>query len=198
MIRFAMGLLLAVACTQAMAVNKCTGADGKVVFQDAPCEGRGEPVKVWPSGPSPSSVSGPDDALQRARRQAELEGIHQRADIRAAIERGEPAVGMSRSQLEQALGAPDAVNADQQGGLRTEQLIFDRPGQSWYVITENGVVVSIQYRPSAKRERLGRAGRCPTPQEIRSMETSASSITLSERERLERLRQIGEARRCSR
>jgi hypothetical protein len=32
--------------------------------------------------------------------------------------------------------------------------------------------------------------------EIRSMETSASSITLSEKEKVERLRQIGEARRC--
>ena len=195
MIRIVIGLLLAVACTQAAAVNKCTGPDGKVVFQDAPCEGKGETVKVWSSGPSSPSGSGPDDALQRARRQAEIDGIHQRADIRAAIERGEPMVGMTRSQLEQALGAPDLVNADNDGGVVREQIIFERPGQAWYVYTENGVVTSIQNRPSVHRTR---AGRCPTPQEIRAMETSASSITLSERERMERLRQIGEARRCSR
>jgi hypothetical protein len=33
----------------AWAVNKCTGADGKVSFQDAPCEGAGEKVDVRPA-----------------------------------------------------------------------------------------------------------------------------------------------------
>lgn len=39
----------------AFAINKCTGADGKTVFQDAPCMGKGETVTVngacgWHSG----------------------------------------------------------------------------------------------------------------------------------------------------
>jgi hypothetical protein len=33
----------------AWAVNKCTGPDGKVSFQDAPCEGTGEKVDVRPA-----------------------------------------------------------------------------------------------------------------------------------------------------
>lgn len=33
----------------AWAVNKCTGADGKVSFQDAPCDGAGEKVDVRPA-----------------------------------------------------------------------------------------------------------------------------------------------------
>lgn len=37
----------------AWAVNKCTGADGKVSFQDAPCAGNGEQIDVRPaSGPA--------------------------------------------------------------------------------------------------------------------------------------------------
>lgn len=41
--------LLAVLCTQTWAVNKCTGADGKVSFQDAPCTANatGKTVKIW-------------------------------------------------------------------------------------------------------------------------------------------------------
>lgn len=40
------------------------------------------------------------------------------------------------------------------------------------------------------------AVRCLSATEIRNMETSASSITLGAAERSERLRQIGEAKRC--
>lgn len=36
------------------AINKCTGADGKTVFQDAPCAGKGEKIEVRPaSGNAP-------------------------------------------------------------------------------------------------------------------------------------------------
>lgn len=40
---------LAALSAPAWAVNKCTGPDGKVSFQDAPCAGRGEAIKVWTS-----------------------------------------------------------------------------------------------------------------------------------------------------
>lgn len=33
----------------AWAVNKCTGPDGKTVFQDAPCAGKGEKIEVRPA-----------------------------------------------------------------------------------------------------------------------------------------------------
>lgn len=44
--------LLALAAGQAHAINKCTGPDGKVVYQDAPCANTSQnkaPVKVWDS-----------------------------------------------------------------------------------------------------------------------------------------------------
>ena len=48
--------LASLATAPAAAVNKCTGADGKVQFQDAPCMGKGETITVRPaSGAAPSS-----------------------------------------------------------------------------------------------------------------------------------------------
>lgn len=44
--------LLALTClavSPVWAVNKCTGADGAVVFQDAPCAGKGEALTVRPA-----------------------------------------------------------------------------------------------------------------------------------------------------
>jgi len=57
-------LLILVAATAlaapAWAINKCTGPDGKVSFQDAPCEGQGARIDVRPAaGPArPASLSG--------------------------------------------------------------------------------------------------------------------------------------------
>ncbi len=42
------------AISPAWAINKCISADGKVVFQDAPCMGQGEKIEVRPaSGAAP-------------------------------------------------------------------------------------------------------------------------------------------------
>lgn len=39
------------------AINKCTGPDGKVAFQDAPCAGKGEKIEVRPaSGGAPTAI----------------------------------------------------------------------------------------------------------------------------------------------
>lgn len=47
-------LALALLAPPAWAVNKCTGADGRVTFQDAPCAGRGEALDIRPaSGMAP-------------------------------------------------------------------------------------------------------------------------------------------------
>lgn len=43
-----------IAAAPAWAINKCTGSDGKAVFQDAPCAGKGEEIVVRPaSGHAP-------------------------------------------------------------------------------------------------------------------------------------------------
>lgn len=53
---FAAALLMA---APAWAVNKCTGADGKAVFQDAPCAGKGEALDVRPASGHAGRVPSP-------------------------------------------------------------------------------------------------------------------------------------------
>lgn len=70
----------ALTCAQAWAINKCTGADGKVVFQDAPCAGRGEVLNVRPASghanmARPADVGAPQaaqPATPAAKRKAPL------------------------------------------------------------------------------------------------------------------------------
>jgi hypothetical protein len=49
--------LMAFAVSPAWAVNKCTGPDGKVVFQDAHCAGKGETITVRPASGAGSAQS---------------------------------------------------------------------------------------------------------------------------------------------
>ncbi|RYF51220.1 MAG: DUF4124 domain-containing protein [Comamonadaceae bacterium] len=92
--RFALCALVLGFVAPAWAVNKCTGADGKVSFQDAPCAGEGEKIEVRPAmqgatpiPPSPSAAKegafGP--AWQR-RHYLQNQGVPQ---ARAAIERNQ-------------------------------------------------------------------------------------------------------------
>lgn len=49
----------------AAAINKCSGPDGKVVFQDAPCTGKGEKIVVKPAaGDAPASTSSSEGRMQ--------------------------------------------------------------------------------------------------------------------------------------
>lgn len=63
MIKRILALSAALVLTPAWSINRCTGADGKVVFQDAPCSGKGQRIDVRPSrGAAPSSSASPESA----------------------------------------------------------------------------------------------------------------------------------------
>ncbi|TAG44302.1 MAG: DUF4124 domain-containing protein [Betaproteobacteria bacterium] len=51
-------------CVPAMAINKCTGADGQTTFQDAPCAGKGEAIKVRPGSGNAPAVAMPAPTAQ--------------------------------------------------------------------------------------------------------------------------------------
>lgn len=123
---------LATACAMALAffslpaaaVNKCTGPDGTVTFQDAPCAGKGEAIKVRPASGSTSSVS-PLAAN--------------------AIAQGKVFVGMTAAEVRRSWGAPTKVNTTLSGGSRSEQWVYDRGNfRSQYVYLDNGIVRTIQ------------------------------------------------------
>ena len=189
-IRLALLALAWCVAPAAWAVNKCTGPDGAVIFQDTPCVGKGETLNLRP-GSGHSAASG---SANRAT--DDVAATNRRVETLGAIGRGEPLIGMTRGELDRAMGAPSRVNTGNYDGVQQDQLKYDRGGRTWYVYTEAGIVRSIQNNASTGP--APRSTRCPTALEIRAMETSASSITLSEPERVERLRQIGDARRCGR
>lgn len=182
------GLLM---CSPAWAVNKCTDAAGKVSFQDAPCAGKGETLTVRPSGGAVPPAT--TDAASMAA--AEIAAMNRRADIRAAIERREPMVGMTTAELQEAMGQPNRSNLANYNGAQHNQLIYERGARTYYVYTDGGYVKSVQDAEAAGGARRS-ATRCLSSTEIRALETSASSITLGDAERAERLRQISAAKRC--
>ncbi|MFT4241206.1 MAG: DUF4124 domain-containing protein [Acidovorax sp.] len=76
----------------AWAINKCTGADGKVSFQDAPCPGRGETIEARPAMQGATPIQAPPSATKEGafgaswqrKNYLQTQGVPQ---ARAALER---------------------------------------------------------------------------------------------------------------
>lgn len=184
-------LALAALAVPAGAVNKCKGADGKVEYQDAPCSGKGEHIDVRPA-------SGHSDAQAQVSAQRQLQKLQADNAMADAIRTHQPLVGMTEAQLEEAMGKPAQVNASNYSGVRNDQWVYYRPGETWYVYTRNGIVESIQYRPgssTASTVRV-RSGPCPSQHEINNAITSATSISLSDVEKAERWRMVRAMQDC--
>lgn len=182
-------LLTLTAAAPAWAVNKCIGPGGQVTFQDAPCAGQGERMDVKPA-------TGAHDAAADLDARVRLQRLKQQGDVAEAIRRGQPQVGMTEQQLKDAMGEPTTLNANNYGGRIRNQHVYQRPGETWYVYTQDGVVQSIQHRP--KTASASSARRCPSRMEIEAMETRASSISLSDRERAALQRELRDMRNCGR
>ncbi len=190
-IRFFAALLIAGCAGPASAqVYKCPDGAGRTVIQQVPCVG-GQTMTVRPASgyTSPSTDADAQARLAKLKRDNEMAG---------AIRTGEPLVGMTTAQLQQAMGAPSQVNANNYSGVQKNQVIYNKPNATWYVYTTDGVVDSIQRReptPDATASARPRE-RCPTPQEIRDAETSASSITISEEQKRGLWRKVEDMRNC--
>lgn len=121
----------------AWAVNKCTGPDGAVTYQEAACgtSAKAKSVKV-PSGPAPNKwdqmVS---DALAKARVHCKTNDIPYYPEVGWSEERF---IRCSRAGV---LGA-SAVNETSNAGGVSKQYVFRLVNS--YVYTQNGVVTSIQ------------------------------------------------------
>jgi len=175
------------------AINKCTDASGKVAFQDAPCAGKGEKIEVHPA-------SGPARAADAGEAQARVDQLKRDNQMSEAIRTHEPLVGMTAKQLQEAMGTPTKVNANNYNGTRQDQVIYERANETWLVYTRNGLVESIQYRPGQPvgSPPARSAGACPSQHEIKDAITSASSMTLSDGERAERWKHIRAMQSCER
>ena len=172
------------------AVNKCV-VGGQTVYQDAPCAGGGGTALSLPRSPQPSA----DDA---GRASADLQQLQHRNAIAEGIRTNKPVVGMTRKELDQAMGMPNAVNAGNYGGVLKDQLVYYRPNGTWYAYTTNGVVDSVQASapmPQAQQT-APRLARCPSSLEIRNVEITADNLGITTEQRRLILRRVADMRAC--
>jgi hypothetical protein len=130
----------------AWAINKCTLADGKVVYQDAPCQGGGTTVNTSGAGQADANSEGSNYYKKEAARIATEENAQMAAQARAskislAILNRKIVVGMTADEARRSWGEPIKVNASVGSYGRHEQWVY--PG-SQYVYVENGLVTAAQ------------------------------------------------------
>ena len=184
--------LLLVLCVPAWAVNKCAGADGKMVYQDAPCAGQGEKLNLMHGNAGESRVAS-------GSAQAQLDKLKRDNEMAEAIRTHKPLVGMTVAQLQEAMGAATKVNAANYQGVQQDQIIYERPNETWYVYTRQGVVQSVQNQAGAPLGVPPKAQvACPSQHEIHNAKVSASSNMLGDAERAERLKSIRLMEACGR
>ena len=185
------GLLTWSALAQAM--YKCSAADGKTSFQDVPCAAGAKAEAIRPA-PRPAAEA-PSAATDWKKINSELDA---RLEIQRAIEERRPVRGMTRAQLDAAMGPPDGINIGDYPGGSTEQLIYERSGATWYVYTDKAFVTAVQQQSSSNSSARANPGPCPSSVAIRNEEVSATSIGLGNAERAERQRRISRMKECGR
>lgn len=181
--------------TPGHAANKCT-VDGKTVYQDTPCAAGGTTVNTTANGAVPPERRRMtrEEIREDERRERPPKVDHQAVTLGMAT--GKPVVGMTQNQLTIAMGNPSRRNTGDYGSFQSDQLIYERGGLTYYVYVRNGVVSSVQssegYRSTASSSK-----RCPTSIEIRNLQTTANSDSISESQRRELLREIRDAKECN-
>lgn len=110
----------------AWAVQKCVGQDGKVSYQEAPCNSgvkSAEALKLTPVAPTTPFE----------------------ARVNAAIATSKIMVGMTAEQARRSWGAPTKINRSIGTYGTHEQWVYDLGrSRSQYVYIENGIVASMQ------------------------------------------------------
>lgn len=161
--------LLMPVCGGVLAQYKCTGAGGSISFQQTPCQGGARQQSLELRSLPPTSAGNPA-APSLKEQNAELD---KRLAIRIAIESHTPLVGMTESELFQAVGRPTEANKAQYGQTAQDQNIYRLNGRTLYVYTKNGVVTAIQNIENVKSPQ-DREGMCLSQSQLRELEIDAS------------------------
>lgn len=184
--------LAVLACGPALAANKCI-VDGKTVYQDAPCANGGSTVNTTANG-----------SVQQERRRMTREALREdeirdrrgpkidHQAITLGMATGKPVVGMTKSQLDIAMGPPvEAVTSDNEYGS-ADRFKYQRNGSTYYVGMRDNVVVSVRGASGSARERK----RCLSSLEIRNLQTEANSPSIPASRRYELESEIRRAKDC--
>lgn len=145
-----------------MAINKCTDAEGRVVYTDAACPGGASAKKVGPEPPKPAPYKPPalSDAeirFKKALDEVEVQQKKYEGQKKATLAKYanhprwkqyvtsmDVAVGMPYDLAYAIAGMPDDVNRTRSLHGSREQWVYQRSGGSRYIYTEGGVVTTIQ------------------------------------------------------
>lgn len=189
------GLLAAL---PAAAQFKCRQPDGSTAYQQTPCAGSQSEQRLGsPSSPSVNTMADAGAKDAQAKVKAQVAEADKRTRIRAAIEARRPTIGMTRQELELAMGRPTALNTDTTArGLR-EQWVYQGKSQTMYVYTDGREVTSFSQRDDFAA--ASKKGACPTPAQIRDLEIEASKFMNrgDEKKQSEIAKKLEKARACS-
>lgn len=187
-------LLMALLCwgpAHAQQVWRCTDGNAKVSFQQAPCAGPGvaaAAVDATPRNIVDGAPAGDAQARVSARRNLELSD---------ALARGQVLPGMSLQQVRQLLGEPARISRSVDGsGIASQRLVYRYADGVRTVYADDDVITQVDWTDSPAGRRQVAQVSCPSAQEIRNMETSASAVTATAEQRKHWQRRADEARAC--
>lgn len=172
----------------AFAIFKCISLGGGVTFQDTPCPGAG-------SAYTPRPAMGSGDIYSAEKAHGETRQIEKKLAIRAAIHKREALVGMTMAELNEAMGLPSRVNTRRSVHSESNQLVYERAGQTVYVYTDGKFVSSVSSHDSSSSRQTVQ---CPSGHEIRNARTAANSTTLSAEEKERKLKTVQQMEACGR
>jgi hypothetical protein len=180
-----LAFLLAAPEAWAQTMFKCTGADGRVAFQQTPCDtgrgGKAEQLQVPQTNVVEGNPAG--DASLRAE-------ASRSAAVRLAIARGQLVTGMTEAELQQAMGQPTVVNTNNVDGRISRQFVYRLPdGSTRYVYTRDGLTYASQERPSTGRAPASRRT-CFNDEQIQGADANAGSLMHSPAERERRRAEV--------
>lgn len=142
--------LLAALCSPAWAINKCTSADGKVVYQEIACADGGTKVNISGAGQGDAASEGSNYYQKESARLTSDENTQMAARDRAsrisiAILNHQIMIGMTADEARRSWGAPTKVNNSIGSYGKHEQWVYERGrNRTQYVYVENGLVTSTQ------------------------------------------------------
>jgi hypothetical protein len=170
----------------AQTMYKCTGADGRVAFQQTPCDtgrgGKAEQLQV----PQTNVVEGNPAGEASLRAEASRS-----AAVRLAIARGQLVTGMTEAELQQAMGQPTVVNTNNVDGRVSRQFVYRLPdGSTRYVYTRDGLTYASQERPSTGLAQPAARRTCFTDEQIQGADANAGSLLHSGAERERRRAEV--------
>lgn len=132
---------LCLAAPSSAAIYRCTEPDGRHIYQETPCDKGAQKDVVK------RDTRGEDPAARHAL--PAIGSMERRALLSEAIASGQPLVGMTRAELDLALGKPARVKIRYNGSIVREQLSYAGAG---VVELEHDTVVAINSAPRTQRE----------------------------------------------